>query len=880
MSSYREEEGIALLRLLYENPNVPVAMDTETNGLEVANSESWCIGASIACIIEGKAYKHYFAFAHELGENCSKRTRDMFGYVMLQPRLIIFANALFDILSVDTMHYRMDGVDFIDICTMAHLINENRPYNKGLESLSQYYLKEAGKLDTPEITLEKKTGWKNTTPEQMWDYAVMDAVTTYRVWDLLKDNKIWLALPEDLWPNKQKLIRVLIEMKRRGVLVDQELAAEQVAVGEAEMKRLAIELGYPAKPTKKDPDPLPTLGPIAMEDLFLNRLKLPVLKRGAKSKRNPEGNPGFDKAVMEQYDEMLELLDSTEAKLVKEYRGWQKAVSAAYRPYLRFVYSDGRLRCSYKTHGTVTGRLSCVSGDTLLQTTRGVFRFDEYQPEIGDQVLTHLGRLRPVVRKIYRGVCTAYRVVFSDGTEVTATEDHRFWTPTGWAYVRDLSIGNEVLGVHQQELASFGERSESHRNIHIEREAGYSRSSETDGHYRTQRTSSYPGRPLVGESPSGAAASILSVKDGSGQSYVGKGRGFTPQLHRGSVGWQGLSSGEDWDGVRFSTQAHHGTSFGPHVTSPQPRRASHRHESAEQRPKQLSFGHEVGAQKPSQKIRTIENISTVGEIPVWDIEVADDHSYLANGVFSHNCSEPNLQQIPKTSDKPWNGRVKECFIAKPGYVLLNADFSQLELRVGTAYAGELGLAKVFEEGRDIFTEMSERLGMKRQDTKTLVYSMQYGAGVNRIMGAFGVSNERATQIRKTYYANYPRFRAFSEMCSEKAKQEGRVKIWTGRYRHFMYPKEEYYKAMNSVIQGGAADVMERVMVKVFEEIHCDDCAMLMQVHDSITFEVREDLAEYYTQRIDEVMSDVTGAIGEDLFPVKFAVEVGPWVEPK
>lgn len=596
MTSYREEEGLQILQLLYENPDIPVSVDTETIGLK---KDDWCIGVSIAFLLDGKPYKHYFAFAHWVGVNASRDTLKKLMYVLLQPRLLIFANPIFDILAIETMGYDLSGTNFIDICTMAHLIDENWPKNKGVESLSQYYLKEPGKIDTPEITAEKKSGWHNTTPEMMWDYAVMDAVTTYRIWLLLKDHVEWAGLPEDIWTEKQKLIRVLIAMRRRGVLINQEVASEMVEQGEAEMKRLAAELGYPAKPTKKDPDPLPTLGPIALEELFLGKLGLPVLKRGAKSKRNPEGNPSFDKFVMEEYDEMLERLDAPEAKLLKQYRGWQKAVSASYRPYLALLDSDGRLRCSYKTHGTVTGRLS--------------------------------------------------------------------------------------------------------------------------------------------------------------------------------------------------------------------------------------------------------------------------------------CSEPNLQQIPKTSDKVWNGKVKECFIAKEGYTLINADFSQLELRVATAYAGETSLARVFAEGRDIFTEMSGQLGMERQDTKTLVYSMQYGAGINRIRGAFGVSSDRANQIRSTYFANYPRFKALADSCAHRARTEGRVRIWSGRHRKFQYPKSEDYKAMNSVIQGGAADIMERVMVKVYEELDDEDCQMLLQVHDSITFEVLNEHVDYYMEEIERVMSDVTGAIGDDLFPVTFAVEVEPWV---
>jgi DNA polymerase-1 len=239
------------------------------------------------------------------------------------------------------------------------------------------------------------------------------------------------------------------------------------------------------------------------------------------------------------------------------------------------------------------------------------------------------------------------------------------------------------------------------------------------------------------------------------------------------------------------------------------------------------------------------------------------------GRFSSN--EPNLQQIPKGSDKAWSGHVKDCFVAKPGFVLLNADYSQLELRLGTAYANEEKLKAVFEEGRDIFNEMSLQLGMSRNDTKTLVYSMQYGAGENRIMTVFGVSQQRAREIRQNYFQTYPRFKALADKIEYAAKSAGEVKLWTGRKRHFKYPKSESFKAMNSVIQGGAADIMERTMIRLYEEVDGPDCLMLLQVHDAVVFEVREDRVEEYSERIKTIMEDV-----QPDFEVRFAVEVELW----
>lgn len=607
ISSYKETEGVDLLQLLYEHPEIEVAVDTESTGLCVTDSD-YCIGVSIAFVWEGEGYQHYFGVNHPTGVNVSRETIDKLAYVLHQPRLLIFANVIFDILSLETIpdFGRLDDSDFIDVLVMAHLIDENTPKVKRLEDVGQLYL-DVGKVSDPYIEQEKKSGNKHVTPEQMWAYGVMDAALPWRLWDLLKGHRNWVDLPDYFWPDKQNLVRVLLAMKRRGIAIDTELAHEYVVKGEIEMRRLGAELGYPAKGYQDtqlgglesaEGAPLPVIGPKALKEIFIDRLGLPVVKMTKPSGRYPKGQISFDKEVMEEYDLILEQDDRPEAQTVKQYRGWQKAVSASYRPYLDLLESDGRLRCSYNLTGTVTGRLS--------------------------------------------------------------------------------------------------------------------------------------------------------------------------------------------------------------------------------------------------------------------------------------SSEPNLQQIPKKSDKPWNGKVKECFIAEPGYTLLNADFSQLELRMAVAYADIPELKQVFEEGRDIFTEMSTTLGWERDPTKTFVYSTQYGAGEKRIMHVFRVTKDKARELRSNYFRTYPRFRMLNDLISHKAEQDHKVRIWTGRYRHFRFNSESY-KAMNSVIQGGAADLVERCMVHCFRELHDEDkCRMLLQVHDSITFEVRNDLVEEYLPRIKAVMEDVVTYVRADIFDVTFAVEVGFW----
>ena len=576
-----EAESMKVLDYLAGNPGSVISLDTEATGLRVAGDDT-CIGVSLAAVINDTPISHYFPFFHKTGENCSSAVLLKLKEVLEEGNhTLVFCNVQYDILSLNTIYIYLDHTDFIDVPTVAHLINENKPFNKGLDSLAAFYLRDEGKVKDPVIDKEKKTGWENTTWQMMWEYAVRDAELTWRLWALLQELPHWKELPADLWSHKQNLVRLLLSMKRHGVNIDVQLAQKYVQLGEEHMARLQEELGTnPASPKQ-------------LKKLLIDDLGLPIVKSSVKT-----GAPSFDKQAMLAYDSMLEELNSPVATQIKEFRGWQKAVSAAYRPYLDLVDVDGRLRCSYRLHGTATGRLS--------------------------------------------------------------------------------------------------------------------------------------------------------------------------------------------------------------------------------------------------------------------------------------CAEPNLQQIPKSSDKPWNGKVKDCFIAQPGWKLINADFSQLELRLATAYAGEEELKIVFNEGRDIFTEMSKQLGMSRHDTKTLVYSMQYGAGEQRLMDAFNVTRERSKEIRQNYFTTYPNFRRFNERCTAKVEQSGKIKIWSGRERHFEN-RNDGYKAMNSVIQGGAADIVERIMVRAFQELEGPECRILLQVHDSITFEVKEPAVPQYVEKIRTLMEDVNAVTGDVNFDVRFAVEVDSWV---
>jgi DNA polymerase-1 len=235
-----------------------------------------------------------------------------------------------------------------------------------------------------------------------------------------------------------------------------------------------------------------------------------------------------------------------------------------------------------------------------------------------------------------------------------------------------------------------------------------------------------------------------------------------------------------------------------------------------------------------------------------------------------SCEQPNLQQIPRRSTKPWDGGLKRAFIAEPGWELWDFDYSNLELRLGAAYAREESLINIVNSGRDVFSEMAMELGFSRQDTKTLVYTIQFGGGANRIREVFNVSPARAQEIRETFFDRYPGFRMVMSKAQRTAERNSKVKIWSGRYRHFK-GADNTYKAFNSIIQGGAADIVKRQIVRVHKTLDPAEARILLTVHDSIVVEIRKDRVEELVPEITRLMSTVIPDFG-----VNFDVEGRPW----
>ena len=222
--------------------------------------------------------------------------------------------------------------------------------------------------------------------------------------------------------------------------------------------------------------------------------------------------------------------------------------------------------------------------------------------------------------------------------------------------------------------------------------------------------------------------------------------------------------------------------------------------------------------------------------------------------------EPNLQNIPvRTSE---GKRLREFFIADNGKVLVDADYSQIELRVLASMSGDENMINAFNSGADIHTATAAQVfGLPiemvtptlRSRAKAVNFGIVYGIGAFSLAKDIGVSRKEADDYIKSYLATYPKVAAYMENTIAEAKQNGYVTTLFGRKRYL--PELQNSNGMirafgervarNAPIQGTAADVIKLAMVKVFNRLEKEvpTAKLILQVHDELIVECLEQDAQ-------------------------------------
>lgn len=548
-----------------------LGLDTESTGLKIKDGTDHLTGVSLAYRGGPLYFSKYFPFFHKIGNNLPVSYLNKI-QELIKTKPISVHNITHDIAAGKTRGLDLTVSPMIyDPMMECHFINEEE-YSKRLDYLSKKYLGEEKYRD--EITQWTNIfGWANVPSFLMEQYAAKDAELHLKLheyfWPLLQEEEL-----DALWPLEQEFLKLLSKMMSYGVKVNQVFCHEQIELGTKRMIEIENELGFiPSKSSELKP-------------YLLDVLKLPILKVSTLT-----GEPSFNRNVMVEYEHMLEHRKNPSAKLVLEYRGWQKTISSFYKSILNFISEDGRVRANFKAHQARTTRLS--------------------------------------------------------------------------------------------------------------------------------------------------------------------------------------------------------------------------------------------------------------------------------------AENPAIQCIPKESKQTWNGKAKEAFIPEEGFDLIEADYSQLEFRLEAEYSEEESLREAFSDpSRDVFNEMSKRIGMPRFETKTFKYATGYGAGPGRISAIFNITLEEAMEIRTQYRNSYPGIYRATTLAKQLAESRGFVRYWTGRRRHLS--QYDSSKAFNSLMQGGGAEIVKRVMIRLDKEI-CEPSKglirIVLQVHDSIWFEIHKSLTAQVIPKIREIMTDLPQ------FKTPFAVDI-------
>lgn len=212
-----------------------------------------------------------------------------------------------------------------------------------------------------------------------------------------------------------------------------------------------------------------------------------------------------------------------------------------------------------------------------------------------------------------------------------------------------------------------------------------------------------------------------------------------------------------------------------------------------------------------------------------------------------SMSEPNLQNIPKVDeDDPEkteiSRRVKKAFRPRDGFFLCEIDLKQAEYRLMLDYAGQMDVIEAVIGGLDVHGATAQIMDCTRFEGKTINFALLYGAGVAKLAKQLGCSFERAKALKEQYFAKLPQVRDFIRNVIKRAEARGWLVNWFGRRSLFSF--DFCYKSPNSLIQGGIADMAKIAMNRCarFLRSRLLKSRLLLQVHDSLLFEISNDEA--------------------------------------
>jgi DNA polymerase I-like protein with 3'-5' exonuclease and polymerase domains len=555
---------------------------------------------------------------------------------------------------------------------------------------------------------------------------------------------------------------------------------------------------------------------------------------------------------------------------------------------------------SFWLHRTVTGRAaSCLHADVLIDTFGGKKRIADVVP--GDLVWTHKGRWKRVLNTFIKPVQTMVDSYLSNGEVLRSTFQHRLFTfSEKWSMVQHVSLQKTLF------MPAYPPQGGGDLPQHFEDDGASCRSLRGDSSYSDRYLGGLHRTGRVGEAQSREVFRVEARGEksdawkGSEESQGGV-QGRLRLSDAGSSREASVCSPHCDGGASWNTCG--GIAFGID-DSP------HRRGQGEQSPGQSSVDHQGRARCDSSTVSayprgiTIEGVVVVGSYPVYDIEVEDDHSYAACGLFHHN-SDPNGQNLPNRGELA--KAYRRIFIPSDGFLFGEVDLSQAELRVAAVMANEREMIRIYKEGGDIHSAtaaaimgvtdeafaigmgdetplvdvanlwpgagkwlsdlspgkrrtvtVSEYLEFKRQCAKAVNFGFLYGMGWRKFKVyartdyKLNFTDEEAMEMRELFFRKYPRLQRWHEAMRAFLAEHGYVRALHGSVRHLPNVESDdemivgmtSRQGINSPVQRFASDLGIMAVTRFMRDADHSIMRALLFIHDANVIEAQED-------RIDE-----------------------------
>lgn len=674
----------------------------------------------------------------------------------------------------------------------------------------------APEADKARALMFKVNGWlkdiKAATPLERNGWAQVDSTSStmirYAASDVLDTAALATRLPQppaEVVERERAVQRITARVAHRGVRIDREQVARLQTEHQPAMEAAAAQVR--------------TLGvenPGSDRQLADRLTELGVqLPRTQPSTKFPQGQTSVAAGVLEGLRNAPAPAGDLIAAVL-DYRHHETVLTTFLEPYRVLCESgDSRARPTVYTLGTVTGRMSCVQSDALIEMPRDLAKYPDGVPitevQAGDWVYAFDHRRELVLRRVKWCAQTGVR--------------------------QTLVITAENSAGHRLTLRATPEHLIRLRN----------------GDWRaTEGLMHMPGRPHREDGPRLMTMVRRQIDDG----YI---KFFPHSVARLGAGVRGGGKSREhrWileqvTGKRLSTKVDVDHIDGNRANNhPDNLRALPMTEHRGNR--SLAWGVEQAALELPMGPTDYHVISVEpGPIePVWDMEVEGVHNFIANGICVHNCVRPNLQQLPR------EGGVRACITADPGQLLVSADFSGVEIRVMAALSQDPELIRQLREGVDLHAMVAEMAfgpgwtKGNRYTAKRGVFGWAYGGKPENIAKQLGVSAEVMFAIVDALRQIAPQYVAWADEV-KRAVRGGATQMPTYAGRVIHLDRQLPHKAPNACIQGTARELLVDALLE-WDQTPWGG-GVVLPVHDEIVAVVPEPDATEATAALVRCMS--------------------------